>query len=204
LVILVNGNFERRVTLASVRGQRVNFVNSQNRQKEETFGYECKETLRKLVIGRTVTVRIDYSKSYDANENGAGGNREYATVSYKKNDRSQAVDLGEHLVSLGYATVLIPQGDNKSARYQALCDAEGAAKRTKLGLHSIKGSKIYIPGDSKLQSLEDQSKAKSYASVIQRASRRVRRLKGIVENVFGPTRVKVRLSVPGEKVKGGR
>ena len=29
----------------------------------------------------------------------------------------------------------------------------------------------------------------------------MKRLKGVIENVFGPTRVKVRLSVPGEKGK---
>jgi len=207
IVVLVNGQAERRITLASIRGQRISYNQP---QQNETFGYECKEALRKLVIGKTVTVKIDYTKDFGGENSNSNGNshsnlpskREYATVSYKKNPKTQAIDLGEYLVGLGYASLLIPQGDNKSGRYQALCDKEAEAQKSKVGMHSIRGSKVYVPSDSRLVSLEEQSKAKSYASVIQRAARRFKRLKGVVENVFGPTRLKVRLSVPGEKGKG--
>jgi len=227
IVVLVNDKFERRVTLSSIRAPRVSF-GGPNGGDSEPYGYECRETLRKLIVGKGVSVRVDYTKTFEAGPNGPASTKEFATVNYQKNARAKSVDVGEvseqhtrngsremgetnityfysvrsaqHLVALGYAKVLIPRGDDKSSHYQALVNAEAETQKSKTGVFS---KKEYISPELKITNLEEPSKAKSYSSFVQRSSRRLKRIKGVVENVFGPTRFKVRLIVPGEKGKGG-
>lgn len=130
---------ERRLALSSIRAPRVG--NPRRGVEDEPWAVEAKEALRKLVIGKTVKVVVDYQR--DIPQTGAGGGgggrdpppvkRAFATVNVGSSGKS----LQEVMVETGMAAVArLRQDDPRTEHYDAIVAAEAAAKAAKKGIHS--------------------------------------------------------------------
>ncbi|KAJ2650345.1 hypothetical protein IWW40_002522 [Coemansia sp. RSA 1250] len=168
---------DREFQLASIRQPRVSDT--------DQAGYmeQARESLRRLCIGKPVTVTIDYHKP--AHENFRA--RDCATIKYKN------TDLGVHLVKNGLASVLKYRADDtdRSSNYDELLVAEAQAQTAKVGIHSGKPKAATKASDAS----ENATRARSFITHWQRSGR----VPCIVEHVSGGARL--RLYIPKENVK---
>ena len=161
-----------KLSLASIRSPRLG-----NRQKpDDPYSHECKERLRQLLVGKQVTVVVDYERDIPAGENTI--KRKFATVSVGKK-----ADVGEVLLSEGLATLQFHRdGEVRSSRYDELSAAEAAARAAKKNIHSSKDAPL-----RKVNDCCDPKKAKGYVGFLQRSGA----LKATVEYVFSGSRYKL-------------
>ena len=124
---------ERRLALSSIRAPRVG--NPRRGVEDEPWAVEAKEALRKLAIGKTVKVVVDYQRDIPQT---SGGDlpplkRAFATVNVGSSGKS----LQETLVETGMAAVArLRQDDPRTEHYDAIVAAEATAKAAKKGVHS--------------------------------------------------------------------
>lgn len=128
------------VWLASLMAPRC-LLGSQKPVLEE-YGYECRNTLRSLLLGETVDVQVDYTKQVERRRRGGDADaveedqiedREFATV--RGPDGS---NVAVRLIERGLAR-LQPHGHtdiNRSSDYVAMRDAEDRAKEQQLGVYA--------------------------------------------------------------------
>jgi len=131
---------ERRLALSSIRAPRVG--NPRRGVEDEPWAVDAKEALRKLVIGKTVKVVVDYQRDIPQTGGGGGGGggrdpppvkRAFATVNVGSSSKS----LQEVMVETGMAVVArLRQDDPRTEHYDAIVAAEAAAKAAKKGIHS--------------------------------------------------------------------
>ena len=124
---------ERRVALSSIRAPRVG--NPRRGVEDEPWAVEAKEALRKLAIGKTVKVVVDYQRDIPQTSGGdlPPVKRAFATVSVGSSGRS----LQETLVETGMAAVArLRQDDPRTEQYDAIVASEANAKAAKKGVHS--------------------------------------------------------------------
>lgn len=141
---------ERKVTLSSIRQPKPSDA------KQNLFGAEAKEFLRKKLIGKHVKVTIDGKKPPSEGFE----EREVATVLV--NGKNVALTL----VEAGYASVIRHRRDDpdRSPDYDQLLLAEEAAQKEEKGMWSEK-----TPAAKQYQDYsENLQKAKMEASVLQR------------------------------------
>jgi staphylococcal nuclease domain-containing protein 1 len=86
----------------------------------EPFGFEAREKLRSMLIGRAVQCVIDYKVE----------DRRYATI-YVGNSC-----INEELIAAGLASAVIARNQNASDRIDSMIRAEAEAKKSRIGIHS--------------------------------------------------------------------
>lgn len=170
---------ERRIQLSSIRQPQA------KDPKQAGYAAEAREFLRKRLIGRTVSVQMDYVKPKD----GDFDEREYATVRSGGKD----ADVGELLISRGLATVQRHKRDDedRSPDFDRLMEAQAQAVAEAKGVHS--GKELAAPriGDAS----ESASKANTFLPAMKRAGR----MAAVVDFVASASRFK--LIVPRENVR---
>ncbi|KAH8916110.1 transcription factor [Atractiella rhizophila] len=170
---------ERRIQFSSIRQPRL--------QDPKVAGWqvEAKETLRKRLIGKTVTVSIDYVKPKE----GEYDERECATVKLPNGN-----NVAEMLVERGLASVIRHRRDDedRSEFYDRLIAAEAKAQSEGRGVHSGKDFPASrAPGDAS----ESLSKATSFLSSFKRAGK----IPVVVE--FASSASRFKLFLPKQEVK---
>ncbi|KAJ2119900.1 hypothetical protein IW147_005489 [Coemansia sp. RSA 720] len=168
---------DREFQLSSIRQPRMS--------DPDQAGYteKARESLRRLCIGKPVTVTIDFHKP--AHENFRA--RDCATIKCK------GTDLGVHLVKSGLAGVLRYRADDgdRSSNYDELLVAEAHAQENKQGIHSGKPKAVTKASDAS----ENATRARSFISHWQRSGR----IPCVVEHASAGARL--RLYIPKENVK---
>lgn len=169
---------DREFQLASVRQPRVSDPD------QAGYSERARESLRKLCIGRIVSVAVDYHKPA---QDGFRA-RDCATIRYR------GEDLGVHLAKQGLVGVLRYRNgsdDGRSSNYDELLAAESQAQQGKLGIHSGKSC-----GATKLTDASESAvRARSFITHWQRSGR----VPCVVEYVSSGSRL--RLAIPKERVK---
>lgn len=184
---------EQRVSLASVRAPRMGGRSA----APEPWAIESKDFLRRMLIGREVTARVDYTRPVGgaaaAEAAAARGasveERPYATVSVKTR-KGDTVTVNAAVVAAGMGTALTHRADDARARcYEELLAGEEEARAAKAGVHGKPPARARI-----VDLAADPHKAKEFLPFLQRAGT----MKGVVEHVVAGHRLKV--EVPAQKV----
>lgn len=170
---------EKRIQFSSLRQPQVKDA------KQAGYATEAREFLRKRLVGKTVTVQMDYVKAKE----GDFDEREYATVRQGNKD----ADVGSLLIARGLATVQRHRRDDedRSPDFDSLMEAESKAIAESKGLHSGKELSAPRMGDAS----ESASKANTFLPGLKRAGR----LAAVVDFVASASRFK--LIVPRENVR---
>eukprot|EP00916_Digyalum_oweni_P000878 GHVL01001775.1.p1 GENE.GHVL01001775.1~~GHVL01001775.1.p1 ORF type:complete len:825 (+),score=170.20 GHVL01001775.1:54-2528(+) len=108
---------EKLVTLASIQAPSVAVKTSTREVSDEPYGWEARELLRKLIIGKTVEFKIEYQNN----------GQEFATVKY------QNETVSKPLLRNGLA---ILKTTNPTSDYNELLEEQNKAIAEKLNLHS--------------------------------------------------------------------
>ena len=141
----------------------------------EPFGFEARERLRKLLIGKYVTVVVD----------GATPDRYFGTVFIGD------ICINSMLVAEGYAKVIPPFCGSESENIDAFRQAQEEATKRKIGVHSGKEPPPMIVKDYSLNMVKEVAleKLEEFKNV---------KMIGIVEDILGGNRFAV--LVPDRKI----
>ena len=144
------------------------------------FMFEAREFLRTRLIGKKVTVHVDYIQP----KSDAYPEKVCASIFTQDGN----VNVAEALIAKGLATVVRyrQDDDQRSAHYDALREAELKAQNGKKGLHGNPEKGVIRIVDIS----NDAAKAKQFLPSLQRSSLNSRR-EAIVEHVFSASRIKV-------------
>lgn len=151
----------------------------------EPFAIEARELLRQRVVGKNITVKVDYRKEF-AVSRGKGdkaGTEVRRFCSVIVDGKNVAVDL----VGAGFASVVKHQaGEERSSDYDKLSLAESEAKKNKKGIH---GSKKAI-GNVNFNDLTTKKRGDldDMLKIIKS-----KKMKAVVERVYNATRFKLLL-----------
>ncbi|TVU29909.1 hypothetical protein EJB05_21500 [Eragrostis curvula] len=203
---------ERRVNLSSIRAPKLG--NPRRDDKPQRFAREAKEFLRTRLIGKQVTVEMEYSRRISTMDGqnvtpttnsadtrvldygsvflgGAASKADGDDLSSVPSSASQAgVNVAELLLSRGFAeTSKHRDYEERSHYYDALLAAESRAEKAKKGVHSGKDSPVMHITDLTTVTAK---KAKDFLPFLQRNKRH----SAIVEYVFSGHRFK--LTIPKE------
>ncbi|PIK48262.1 putative nuclease domain-containing protein 1 [Apostichopus japonicus] len=188
LVIKINPGDFRRINLASIRPPRLGpFGDDQPKNERRIrplydipYMFEAREFLRRKLIGKKVSVTVDYIKP------ASDGYPEKTCATVYVGD----INVGEALVSKGLATVVRyrQDDDQRSSHYDDLLAAEQRATKNSKGLHSKKPPPIHRVADLS----GEPAKSKQFLPFLQRAGRS----EAIVEFVASGSRL--RLYIPKE------
>eukprot|EP01095_Lingulamoeba_sp_RSL-Kostka_P007792 TRINITY_DN2529_c1_g2_i1.p1 TRINITY_DN2529_c1_g2~~TRINITY_DN2529_c1_g2_i1.p1 ORF type:complete len:894 (+),score=381.65 TRINITY_DN2529_c1_g2_i1:126-2807(+) len=178
-----NPSVKKIVALSSIR---VPYLKTG--QDNEPYAYEAKELLRKRLIGKKVTCRLDY---VNTNPN-TKKEREYYSVFL---DKTNVACL---LLSRGLGKVLNHKDNNRSPSYDQLILTEKTAKSKSKGIWKKNASSSFTYTDLTLRD-EDKAAAikkqtKNFLPFLKKAGR----VPGVVEFVFNSSSIKI--LVPKETV----
>lgn len=189
IVVKLNSGDYKTIHLSSIRPPRLEGENTQDKNKklrplyDIPYMFEAREFLRKKLIGKKVSVTVDYIRpASPATETvPAFSERTCATVTIG------GINIAEALVSKGLATVIRyrQDDDQRSSHYDELLAAEARAIKNGKGLHSKKEVPIHRVADIS----GDTQKAKQFLPFLQRAGRS----EAVVEYVFSGSRLKLYL-----------
>lgn len=187
---------EERVSLSSIRTRRM----GGRGRDHEPYALEAREFLRRLVLGKECQVEVEYERypqqsrtASSSNGNGSsptvvvlgGGNasskpRRYATVTLKRRRKNVAVSL----VMQGLAECVRHRHADPCSRYlDRLLDAEVKAQSAKKGIHST--------ASVAATRYRDLTNSKAASRREFPSLSRERRMKAVVEYVFGGGRFKL-------------
>ncbi|KAL5207587.1 hypothetical protein ABZP36_032022 [Zizania latifolia] len=202
---------ERRVNLSSIRAPKLG--NPRRDEKPENFAREAKEFLRTRLIGKQVTVAMEYSRRISTmdGQNAVPSTNlantrvlDYGSVflgsplqadgddtsSIPSSGNQPGINVAEILLSRGFVrTSKHRDYEERSHYYDTLLAAESRAEKAKKGLHSAKESPVMHITDLTTVSAK---KARDFLPFLQRN----RRHSAIVEYVFSGHRFK--LTIPKE------
>jgi len=190
----VNAGVERRVQLSSIRAPRP----AMRERPSEPHGNDAREFLRKKLIGKEVTVKMEYNRKIQpmpgAEAAPAGEERVLSFGNVELNDKTtDDRNAAEMAVARGYASVIRHRSDEeRSSVYERLLELEEMAKSAKRGIHSSKEVSTQRVNDVSLPG--NAARAKQYLPFFQRAGK----LPATVEWVLSAHRLK--LYVPKEGV----
>ncbi|XP_013147261.1 PREDICTED: staphylococcal nuclease domain-containing protein 1 [Papilio polytes] len=194
LMIKLSNGTTKKIFLASIRPPREknNGQDEEAKQSPRPKGfkplyeipwmYEAREFLRKKLIGKKVSVTVDYIQpakdTYPA--------KTCCTV------MAGATNIAEALVSKGYATVVRYRNDNdqRSSHYDKLLESELKAQKAAIGLHAKKD----IPTHRIQDTSGDPAKARKFLPFLKR----IQKTEAVVEFVASGSRL--RLYIPKESV----
>ncbi|XP_052175599.1 ribonuclease TUDOR 1-like [Diospyros lotus] len=202
---------ERRVNLSSIRCPRMG--NPRKDEKPAPYAREAKELLRQRLIGRQVSVSMEYSRKVgmadapsataspaDSKVMDFGSVFLVSPVKVEGEDASAhslptggsqqaGLNVAELVVARGYATVIRHRDfEERSNYYDALLAAESRAISGKKGIHSPKESAVTHIADLTMASVK---KGRDFLPFLQR-----KRLPAVVEYVLSGHRFK--LYIPKE------
>ncbi|XP_052746708.1 staphylococcal nuclease domain-containing protein 1 [Bicyclus anynana] len=193
LIVKTPNNVQKKIFLASIRPPREkSSPDEEGKQSPRPKGfkplydipwmYEAREFTRKKVIGKKVSVIVDYIQPAKDNF----PEKTCCTVI------AGGVNLAEALVSKGYATVVRYRNDNdqRSAHYDKLLEAELKAQKAAIGVHAKKD----IPTHRIQDTSGDSAKAKKFFPFLKRAQK----TEAVVEFIASGSRM--RLYIPKESV----
>ncbi|KAL0721178.1 hypothetical protein Bca4012_035777 [Brassica carinata] len=194
---------ERRVCLSSIRSPKMG--NPRREEKPAPYAREAREFLRQRLIGKQVTVQMEYSRKISPADgvttSGAGDSRvmDFGSVflpSPTKGDTAEAAaatpgaNIAELIISRGFGTVVRHRDfEERSNHYEALLAAEARAIAGKKGIQSAKDSPATHVTDLTVASAK---KAKDFLPSLHRS----RRISAVVEYVLSGHRFK--LYIPKE------
>mmetsp|Transcript_28764 Transcript_28764/g.37765 ORF Transcript_28764/g.37765 Transcript_28764/m.37765 type:complete len:904 (+) Transcript_28764:127-2838(+) len=173
---------ERRVTISSIRAPRVG--NARRNQPDEPYAVEAKDMLRQRLIGREVSVSVEYMRDMPTGnpEEGVTVKRPFGTIIVGKGGKAR--NVGEMMVGEGLASVIRHrQDEERSLHYEALLTAEQQAMKTKKGMH--KGTPPPVTRVTDLT--QNKKQAIQYLPFLQRQ----RTVKAYIDYVFAGSRFKV-------------
>ncbi|XP_072045647.1 staphylococcal nuclease domain-containing protein 1-like [Amphiura filiformis] len=187
-LVIKTGDEYKKITLSSIRPPRLGPVNPEDQPRDRRirplydipYMFEAREFLRKKLIGKKVSVLVDYIKP----ASDGYPEKTCATVTVG------GINVGEALVGKGFATVIRyrQDDDQRSSNYDDLLSAEARASKNSKGLHSKKEVPLHRVADLS----GDPQKAKQFLPFLQRAGRS----EGTVEFVASGSRL--RLYLPKE------
>lgn len=220
-----NTNTEVKVGLSSIRTPRPQVggrkgptdESHNNKSQPEPFGYDAKEFVRKMLIGRTVSVKVDYTREMRfggannksaevapaaatseekpaaaaaaAEESGSNERRLFGTVLF------QDKNINLELVKSGLATVIRHRSNEpKSAFIDLLYAAENEAKDARKGLHGNADKATNPKLNDLTLSTTTPKQAQQYFMFFQDKGR----VRATVEKVFTGSRFK--LIVPSTSI----
>ncbi|KAK9797436.1 hypothetical protein WJX73_004092 [Symbiochloris irregularis] len=177
----------RRIYMSSVRSPRI----GRRDERPEPWAIESKELLRTTVIGKEVSVSLEYSRA-------AGGGGRLPGQQPPQPQQQQQGDLmhfgtvtignrnvAELMLSQGLSTVAKHRiDDERSAHYEALMEAEQAAKKAKKGIFSGRDAPLHNIND--VSTPGNAQKAKQFLPFLQRTKKH-----GVVENVINGHRMRI-------------
>nr|AAP85377.1 RNA binding protein Rp120 [Oryza sativa Japonica Group]AAP85378.1 RNA binding protein Rp120 [Oryza sativa Japonica Group] len=199
---------ERRVNLSSIRAPKMG--NPRRDEKPDNFAREAKEFLRTRLIGKQVTVEMEYSRRISTVDGQPTTNTadarvlDYGSVflgspsqadgddvsSIPSSGNQPGINIAETLLSRGFAKTSKHRDYEKRSHYfDLLLAAESRAEKAKKGVHSAKKSPVMHITDLTTVSAK---KARDFLPFLQRN----RRHSAIVEYVFSGHRFK--LTIPKE------
>lgn len=191
-----NPDFEKRVSLSSVRAPRLGYA--RRGEPDQPYAWEIREFLRSRLIGKKVRVVMDYVRqpmqqqqqqgAAAATPAPAASNQEprvFASVLLQDNS-----NIATAIVSRGWATVVKHRGDEeRSSHYDELLAAEHKAQKDFKGLHNTKKQH---PQHHTNDVSYESGKAKALFPHLER----VGRVEAVLEFIVNAARVKV--SVPSQ------
>ena len=190
-----NGGTERRVQLSSVRAPRM----ATREKAAEPWATEAKEFLRQRLIGKEVSVKMEYNRKVPQIVPNSNEERilSFGTVTISEKSSGGEIkvnNVAELLLVRGLGQVTKHKADEeRSSHFEDLVNAEEAGKKGKKGIWSNKeappasrSNDISVPGTA--------NRAKQHLPFLQRAGK----VTGVVEYVLGGSRLKI--SVPKEGV----
>lgn len=159
----------RRVTPANSPEQRIHLSSIRQPivkdEKQAGYAHEARELLRKRLVGKPVSVRIDYIKR----ETGAD-DRVFASIKATTGSKeARGVDLGELLLQRGLATVLRHRAgdEDRSPDWDKLMAYESEAITAQKGVHSGKE----LAGPKYVEASENATKAYGFLTTLKRQGR---------------------------------
>lgn len=183
MVLEKGSNVERRVTFSSIRVPRQQAKGASS----DPFAVECKEFVRQKLIGKTVTVVLEYERGSETGKDV----RQFGSVRY--GGRGQ--DIATQLIQEGLAVTVRHRGDEpRAAAYDMLMVEEVQAVEKKKGMHGPQ-TKASLPNATPSNDITtDPKKAKAVFATLSKD----KTYKGIIEHVFTGSRFKV--TIPSENV----
>ena len=190
----VANNEVKKIFIASIRPPRgeANRADDDNKEKRQfrplydiPHMFEAREFLRKRLIGKKVTVNVDYIQP----KTDSYPEKTCCTVILDNN-----INIGEALISKGLATVVKyrPDDEQRASGYDLFLAAESKAQKSSKGVYSDNKD----AGIVRIVDLStDQSKAKQYLPFLLR--NQSARKEAVVEFIF-PSSSKLKLFVPKE------
>lgn len=185
-ISVLEGQTEQRVTFSSIRVPRQQAKGA----AADPFAVECKEFVRQKLIGKSVTVSVEYQR-------GEGRDvRQFGSVYYvgqRQGGQRQSgrMDIAAQLVQEGLAVTVRHRGDEpRAAGYDMLLVDEVEAVLKKKGMHGPQKASAGLSNDI----TTDPKKAKAYYATLSKD----KTYKGVVEHVFTGSRFKI--SIPSENV----
>eukprot|EP00826_Nyctotherus_ovalis_P062215 TRINITY_DN8964_c0_g1_i3.p1 TRINITY_DN8964_c0_g1~~TRINITY_DN8964_c0_g1_i3.p1 ORF type:complete len:885 (+),score=359.86 TRINITY_DN8964_c0_g1_i3:221-2875(+) len=183
-VVKSGGSEEMRLFLAGVRAPKIGTQREES--KGEPFGWEAKEFLRKLLIGKLVEIDVEYTRVPKQDEKSTVAKRPMTFVNVITPETKCA---NVEVAAAGLVTVLTPRLDEQLSQYfQQIADAAAKAKKEKKGIH-FSGQ---TPPTHSYQSLLGQVSPKMVA-YYQELFRKTPNVNGVVEYCFTGSRFKVRV-----------
>ena len=139
-------------------------IGNSSKLEEEPFSFESREFLRKLVIGKVVQYKIDYTHN----------DRKFGHIVYEKKN------INAEILRNGYAKIgFIPKGHEnifKSELWTSLQEAEKEGKEKRRGIYSENKTSI-----RKLKNLSDSDEDQKN---VQDAIDKNKEIEAIIEHVF--------------------
>ena len=180
---------ERRVHLSSIRAPR---MGTRDRQPDP-WALEAKEFLRQRLIGKQVSVSLEYTRKADERTLSFGTVTLTESNETGVENKSNKSNVAELLLVRGLAEVVKHKAEEeRSAFYEDLMSAEENGKRSKKGQWSSK--EATVPRINDVSQPGSATRAKQHLPFLQRAGK----ITGIVEHVLSAHKVKV--YIPKESV----
>jgi staphylococcal nuclease domain-containing protein 1 len=191
-----SNNVERRVMVSSIKAPR----GATRDRAAEPWATEAKEFLRQRLIGKEVSVSMEYTRKVPAAIGATAGPASeervlsFGTVkiSEKSGAETKENNVAELLLVRGLAQVIKHRGDEeRSAHFEDLINAEDAGKKGKKGQWSSK--EPAAPRINDVTGSGSAARARQYLPFLQRAGK----LPGVVEYVLGGSRLKIHVPKEG-------
>jgi len=189
---------EKRVQLSSIRAPRQ--PSKANNNVGEPFALEAKEFLRSRLIGREVSVKMEYTRKIPiggaaaTNESTSNQSQQpsrelsFGTVTIEEKDKGtvKQVNAATMLLVRGLAQAVKHRGDDdRSSVYDDLLEAESQAIKARKNIHG--GKKPGAPRINDLSSHGSQAKSKQFLPFLQRSGR----VHAVVDYVLSGHRLKL-------------
>ncbi|KAG7669099.1 hypothetical protein Ndes2526B_g00826 [Nannochloris sp. 'desiccata'] len=191
-----SNNVERRVMISSIRAPR----GATRDRAAEPWAAEGKEFLRQRLIGKEVSVSMEYTRKVPAMVGATAGPASEdrvmsfgtVTISEKSGLENKENNIAELLLMRGLAQVIKHRGDEeRSAHFEDLINAEDVGKKGKKGQWSSK--EPAAPRINDVTGSGSAARARQYLPFLQRAGK----VSGIVEYVLGGSRLKIHVPKEG-------